>query len=322
MGHYILRRFFTSIAALFIATIAVFMVLRILPGDAVLSILADTPHSVQMREALRNELGLDKPAYVQYLTWLGRIFDGSFGGRSFETGGQIGELIAAQLPVTLLVSGYSIILSCIWALPTGFIAGYKPGKLRDKFLNVFSLIGLSVPNIFAASIVLVGLLKIFRWSPPIIYSTPNENLAEHLYMAIWPVLILSLEYGSHLLRTVRAAVGETLKTQYIRGAKARGINPVSLLLRHAMPPVASITFSVAAAHFSALIGGAIVLEAVFGLPGVGRGLVQAAIARDFPVIQSYSVLLVGAFLLIQMAVDVLQRFLDPRQRTAETVFSR
>jgi len=158
-------------------------------------------------------------------------------------------------------------------------------------------------------------LKLFKWSPPIIYAPPGEHIIDHVQMMVWPVLILSFEYGSHLLRVVRNAVVQTLKTGYIRGAKARGVLPVSLLFRHAAPPVAALTLSVAGTHFGALLGGALVLEAVFGLPGVGRGLIQAATARDFPVIQSYAVLLVGLFLLVNLLVDLSHRCIDPRQRS-------
>ncbi|MBN1685147.1 MAG: ABC transporter permease, partial [Spirochaetales bacterium] len=315
MGQYLIKRFLIIIPSLFIITVFVFFMLRILPGDAVLMILADTPHSVQMRAALRSELGLDKPAIVQYLIWLARMFDGSFGGRSFETGDEIGSMVGEQLPVTFLLAGYTFVFSVLWALPAGIVAGHRSGRVSDRFLRFFALVGLSIPNILAASMILLGLLKVFRWSPPIIYTPPGEDGAAHFQIMLWPVLILSFEYGSHLLRAARNAVAGVLKSPFIRGAKARGVPPFALLFRHAMPPVLAITISLAGAHFGALIGGALVLEAVFGLPGIGRGLVQAAVARDFPVIQSYVVILVGLYLLLNMAADLLYSSIDPRLRT-------
>ena len=160
MGNYLIRRTLIIIPSLFITTVFVFLLLRLLPGDAIFMILADTPHSVQMRESLRSELGLDKSAFVQYLIWLGRMFDGSFGGRSFETGEVIVVMVAQQLPVTLFLAGYAFLLSVSWALPAGIAAGYRPGHAGDRILGVFSLTGLSVPNILAASLVLITLLKV------------------------------------------------------------------------------------------------------------------------------------------------------------------
>jgi len=287
-----------------------------------LAILADTPHSLQMRVALRSELGLDKPAYMQYLIWLRRLFDGSFGGRSFQTGEIIGQMVTRELSVTFLLAGYTFLLSVFWALPLGVVAGYRPGRPLDRTLRVISLAGLSLPNILAASLILIGLLKIFRWSPPIIYSNIAEDFGSHLQMMIWPAVILSLEYGSHLFRSVRNGIFVTLKKQYISGAKARGASPAHILLRHALPPVTALTLSVAGANFGALIGGALVLEAVFGLPGIGRGLVQAALARDLPVIQSYAVLLVGLYLILNILIDLLLRSIDPRQRFVGAGVSR
>jgi peptide/nickel transport system permease protein len=312
VGRYFVKRILVVIPTVVLSTIVVFLLLRLLPGDAVFTMLSDTPHSLEMRAALRNELGLDKPAAVQYLTWLRRMFDGSFGGRSFETGDSISSMIGRQLPVTFLLSGYTILISFVWALPFGAWAGSRPGTLGDKAMGVFSLAGLSVPNILAASIVLLGLLKIFKWSPPIIYSSPVEDFSGHLQMMLWPVLILSLEYGSHLLRVVRTGVAETMKKPFILGAKARGTSPRALILRHAAPPITVLTLSVAGTQFGVLIGGALVVEAIFGLPGIGRGLIQAALARDFPVIQSYTVLLVSLYLVVNVCVDLLHGFIDPR----------
>ncbi len=312
MGVYFLKRMLVVFPSVLLATVVVFFFLRLLPGDAALTMLADTPHSLEMRKALRNELGLDKPPTVQYLTWFRRLFDGSFGGRSLETGEIIAVMVERQLPVTFLLAGYTLLLSLLWALPLGALAGYRPGSPADRFLGGFSLVGLSLPNILAASLVLLGLLKVFKWSPPIIYVSPGENLAEHLQMVLAPVLILSLEYGSHLLRIVRKETAATLKKPFIVGAKARGAPPRAIVLRHAAPPITVLTLSVAGTQFGALIGGALVLETIFGLPGIGRALVQAALARDFPVIQSYTILLVASYMIIHVLIDLLHGLIDPR----------
>ncbi len=312
MGSYLVKRILALIPSVILSTVFVFLLLRLLPGDAVLTMLSDTPHSLEMRAALRNELGIDKPAAVQYAVWLKRMFDGSFGGRSLETGEAIGSMVTRQLPITLLLAGYTLLVSLVWAIPVGAWAGSHPETPGDKALGVFSLAGLALPNILAASLVLLGLLKIFRWSPPIIYLSPGEDFSGHLQMMLWPVLILSLEYGSHLLRIIRTGMAETLKKPFILGAKARGAPPLALILRHAAPEITVLTLSVAGTQFGTLFGGALVLEAIFGLPGIGRGLVQAALARDYPVIQSYAVLIVALYLFVNVLVDLLHGLIDPR----------
>jgi ABC-type dipeptide/oligopeptide/nickel transport system permease component len=312
MKTFVIKRLLLTIPTVFFATIIIFLILRLLPGDAALSILGDTPHTVEMREALRAELGIDKPLPTQYAAWLRALFDGSFGGRSLETGENISAMAAAQLPVTFLLAGYTLFISILWALPLGAWAGYRPNRAGDKILGAFSLVGLSIPNIFAASILLLGLLRIFRWSPPIIYSPAGDGMTFHLQMMLWPVLILSLDYGSHLFRAVRSALITTLKKQYVLVARARGTPPPTLVLRHAGPPVAVLGISVTASHFGALLGGALVLESIFGLPGIGRGLVSAALARDFPVVQSYAILLVVLHQLVQLLADLINGMIDPR----------
>lgn len=312
MGNFIARRLLTIAVSLFLATLLVFFFLRLLPGDAVLGMLADTPHSLEMRAALKNELGLDRPAVVQYGTWLKKMFDGSFGGRSLSTGEEIASMVAEQLPVTLLLGGYTLVFSLLWALPVGVWSGFREGSAGDRIVGALSLAGLALPNILAASLVLIGLLKVFKWSPPIIYSAPLEDLPGHIQMMLWPGLILSIEYGLNLMRVIRRGIAETLKKPFILGARARGIPPRSILLRHVFPEITVTALAVTGTQFGVLIGGAVVLEAIFGLPGIGRGLVQAAQARDYAVIQSYSSLLVAFYLVINGGVDFLHGLIDPR----------
>jgi peptide/nickel transport system permease protein len=319
MGRYAVKRIIAMAPSIVIATIAVFFILRILPGDVALTILADTPHTVEMREALREELGLNDPAPVQYVRWLRDMVNGRFGGASLETGEPISEMASRQFPVTLLIACYSAVLSLIIGLPGGILLASKGGRGSRSVIRFVTVAGLSVPNILTASVVLLGLLLVFRWSPPVIYFFPKEDFAAHLQLVIWPVLILSWEFGSHLIRTVHAGMADALQSDHVKAARGRGIGGVSLAVRHALPSVGGPLLNVFGLQFGALLGGTLVLESIFGIPGVGRGLVQAAIARDLPVVQSYAALLVILFLMINLLVDVLHGAVDPRLRTGNGV---
>ncbi|MBT3272217.1 MAG: ABC transporter permease [Spirochaetales bacterium] len=288
--------------------------MRILPGDVVLVILGDTPHTLEVREALREELGLNKPLYVQYASWLGSMFNGSFGGRSLETGETIKSLLANQLPVTLLLTTYTLILSVIISVPLGAVIAGRNSVLLDVPFRIISLGGLALPNVWIGSIILLGLLKIFHWSPPIIYDGLLSDPITHMQMMIWPVLILSFEFGSHLYRITRTSVAETLRADYTAAARARGVGGIRLIFKHALPSAGNSILTVIGLQAGTLLGGTLVLESIFGLPGIGRGLVQAARSRDYTVIQSYAALLVFLFLAINLVTDILYMFLDPRTR--------
>ncbi len=288
--------------------------MRVLPGDVVLVILGDTQHTLEVREALREELGLNRPLLEQYASWLGRMFDGSFGGPSLETGESIASLLSMQMRVTLLLTAYTVIISTVISIPLGTAAAGHRRHLLNVPVRLITLGGLALPNVWVAAMVLIVLLKLFRWSPPIIYADLLSDPVSHLQMMVWPALILSWEYSSHLIRITRASVAETLKTEYIKAARARGIHGVRLLARHALPASSAPILTTAALQIGTLLGGTLVLESIFGLPGMGRGLVHAALARDYPVIQSYAALLVFLFLSINLLTDVIHMLIDPRVR--------
>ena len=315
MNRYLLRRCFAIVPTMVMATLFIFLLLRALPGDVVLTILADTPHTEEMREALREELGLKAPLPIQYLRWLRDLVNGSFGGASLHSGETLASMIRRQAPVTLLLTMYTMAVSLLLALPLGIYCALKPNKIVNGVLSAVSLAGLSLPNVLIATIVLLVLLYAFRWSPPIIYMPPGADGAEHLQMMIWPVLILAWEQASHLFRLVRTSMGEVLSKEYIKTARGRGIPIPSLVLKHSLGGVAGAILTVIGLQFGVLLGGALVLETIFGLPGIGRGLVDAALARDLPVVQSYAVILVFFFIVANLVTDTIHAAADPRIRS-------
>ena len=293
------------------ASLVVFVVMRVLPGDVVLVIAGDVPVSAETRVALQEEFGLNDPLPVQYGRWLQSMVNGEFGGRSLANREPIGSIIGRQLPVTLLLAGYTLLLSISISVPLGVLAAAWNNRWPDHIIRVATLGGLALPNLLVALLVLLGLLLLFRWSPPIIYTTPWGGPWNHLQMVAWPALILAWEYSSHLVRVTRSSMLEALGQSYITTARSKGL-PGHTILRHALGNALIPTVTMLGLQFGILFSGALILESIFGLPGIGRGLVQAALARDYPVIQSLAMLLVLLSLVVNLVVDLLNALIDPR----------
>ena len=292
------------------ASLVMFIVMIVLPGDVTFTILSGSPHTEAMRTALRAELGLDDPWHVQYLRWLSGTATGK--GQSLETKESIGSIVSRQFPVTALLTLYTILLSVVVSIPLGTIAAAKQNRFADYSIRVFSLAGLAVPGFWLGSIVILVLLKLFRWTPPIIYSGLFEDPIAHAQIVVWPVLLLAWQYSSHLVRVTRSSVADSMSKEFVMVARARGESERRILTRYALrnsmlPPITTLGL-----QFGSLLGGAIVLETIYGLPGIGRGLVHAALARDIPVVLSLATLVVVAYQLINVVVDGLYIAADPR----------
>ena len=294
------------------ASILVFTVMRVLPGDVVGAIVGDVPITAEIREALHEELGLNDPLPVQYGRWLQSMATGEFGGRSLENREPIRSIISRQLPVTLLLAGYTLLLSIFVSLPLGVLAAVWSNRWPDRIIRVATLGGLALPNLLAALLVLLGLLLLFRWSPPIIYTSPWADPWNHAQMFVWPTLILTWEFSSHLVRMTRSSMLDALAQGYITTARSKGLPERAVVMRHALRNALVPTVTMLGLQFGTLLSGALILEIIFGLPGIGRGLVQAALARDYPVIQSLASLLVLLSLIINLVVDILNTRIDPR----------
>jgi peptide/nickel transport system permease protein len=315
MGRYIAWRLALIVPTVLAASVVVFVVMRVLPGDVVLVILSGSGEAVvspEAREALREELGLNDPLPVQYGRWLGSMVNGEFGGRSLETREPIRSIIGRQLPVTLLLTGYTVLLSILVSVPLGVISAARSNRWPDYVVRVTTLGGLALPNLWVALLIVLGLLLFFRWSPPIIYTTPWSDPWNHIQMVAWPALILAWEQSSHLVRVTRSSLLEALGQDYIVTARSKGLSERSLVMQHALPNALIPAVTMLGLQFGSLVSGALILETIFGLPGIGRGLVQAALARDYPVIQSLATLLVLLSLVVNLTVDIINTRIDPR----------
>lgn len=315
MRKHVAWRIALILPTLLAASLLVFLVMRALPGDVALVILGgsgDTVVNPEVREALEEELGLNDPLAVQYGRWLWSMVNGEFGGRSLETREPIRSIVGRQLPVTALLAGYTLVLSIAVSLPLGVLAAARSNRLSDYVVRLTTLGGLAIPNLWVALLTILCLLIFFRWSPPVVYAAPWADPWTHLQKMVWPAAILAWEQSSHLVRVTRSGVLEALGQTYITTARGKGLPERAVVWQHAFPNALVPAVTMIGLQLGALLSGALILETIFGLPGIGRGLVQAALARDYPVIQSLATLLVLLSLLVNLVVDVLNKLLDPR----------
>ena len=312
---YLLGRLALIVPTALLASMIVFGIMRVLPGDVAATILSgggETTHSPEVREALREELGLNDHWLRQYGAWLWAMVNGNFGGDSLIDNQSIRSQLARQLPVTGLLALYTLAASILIWVPLGIIASWQRDRWPDYLIRLIALPGQAVPSFLLALLAILGLLLLFGWSPPIVYTGPFDDPWNHALMVFWPVLLLTWEFGAHIVRVTRASMLETLSQPYIVVAQAKGLPERAVLLSHALRNALLPIITVLGVQFGALLGGTLILESIFGLPGIGRGLIDAALARDFPVVQSLVTLLVVAMLLVNLLLDLAYARADPR----------
>ena len=312
---YLVGRLALIVPTALLVSVIVFGIMRVLPGDVAATILSgggEATHSPEVREALREELGLNDHWLRQYSNWLWDMVNGNFGGDSLIDGGSIRSQVARQLPVTGLLALYTLAASIAIWVPLGIIASWQRDRWTDYLIRLIALPGQAVPSFLLALLAILGLLLLFGWSPPIVYTSPFADPWNHALMVLWPVLLLTWEFGSHIVWVTRSSMLETLGQPYIMVAQAKGLPERAVLLGHALRNALLPIITVLGVQFGALLGGTLILESIFGLPGVGRGLVEAATSRDFPVVQSLVTLLVVAMLLVNLLLDLAYARADPR----------
>ena len=317
MQKYIARRLLLFIPTLVLGSLVVFGIMRFLPGDVALVILSSDDSSViresDLRE-LRESLGLGDSLPEQYGDWLWSMVSGGFGGASLVNDEPIGEIIARRLPVTIQLAVYTMTLSVLVAVPLGIIAAVFQDKLPDYLARFVSVSGLSLPNFWVALLLLLIMVTWFNWSPPIIYTNLWEDPWNHLQIAIWPALILGWQYTSYISRVTRSSMLETLRQDYIRTAHSKGLTALTVLRRHALRNSLIPVITISAAYLGSVLSGTVILEGIFGMPGIGQGVVKAAQIRDYPVMQSLVMLLVFITLALNLVVDLIYVAVDPRVR--------
>jgi peptide/nickel transport system permease protein len=312
MFAFIARRLVATIPVLLFVAIFVFMLLRLTPGDPAAVIAGDNATSDQVA-AIRAKLGLDEPLHTQFFIWSGKALAGDF-GESFFFKKTVAELIAQRIEPTAMLALCTLLLAVSIAVPLGVLAAAKQGGWIDRVVMGFSVMGFSVPT-FVIGYLLIYLFAIqFGLLPVQGYRRIAEGFGDFIIRLILPSVTLAVIYVALISRITRASVIETLGEDYIRTARAKGLPGRTVLLRHALRNAAVPIITVIGIGIALLIGGVVVTESVYNIPGVGRLTVDAVLARDFPVIQVVILMFSFVYVLINLLIDIAYSFFDPRIR--------
>jgi len=299
------RRLAQALAVLFGVSIVVFLLLR-LSGDPT-SLMLPLEATPEEREAMRRQLGLDEPIFLQYLDFVWRAVQGDLGG-SLRGGGPALELVLERLPATALLAGSAMLLAILIAFPIGVIAALKPGSALDRASTTFALFGQSIPNFWFGLILILIFAVQLRLLP-----TGGMGGFANL---ILPTVTLAFWSAARTARLIRSGMIEALSQDYVRTAKAKGLSRFTVVVRHGLRNVMLPVVTVIGLDLAVLLGGAVVTETVFAWPGVGRLVVDSIAQRDFPVVQAAVLVVAVIYVVVNLVVDLLYTVLDPRTRVA------
>jgi peptide/nickel transport system permease protein len=312
MLAFVCRRVLATIPVLVMVAIFVFLMLRLTPGDPAAIIAGDNATGPQI-EQIRERLGLNEPILAQFAIWVGNLLRGNL-GESFFFKAKVTELIGQRVGPTLALATLTIIITVVVAVPLGVLAAYRHGSWIDRLVMAFSVIGFSVP-VFVLGYLLIWLLAIeIRLFPVQGYRSIADGFWPFLYRLILPSITLSVIYIALIARITRASVLDVLGEDYIRTAYAKGLTSRVVLMRHALRNAAVPIVTVIGIGVALLIGGVVVTESVYNIPGLGRLTVDAVLGRDYPTIQAVILLFSFVYVLINLLIDLSYSLLDPRIR--------
>ena len=312
MWAFIFRRLLATIPVILVVAIFVFLMLRLTPADPAAIIAGDNANAEQVA-AIRHQLGLDQPMLTQFFIWSGKILQGDL-GESFFFKKTVASLIADRVQATLSLATFTMILAILVAVPLGVLAAAKQGTWIDRVVMGFSVAGFSVP-VFVIGYLLIYVFAIqLNWLPVQGYTRIEVNVADWARRLILPSLTLSVIYVALIARMTRTSMLEVLSEDYVRTARAKGQVERKVLFRHALRNAAVPIVTVIGIGIALLIGGVVVTESVYTIPGLGRLTVDAVLARDYPVIQAVILLFSLVYVMINLLVDIIYTVLDPRIR--------
>jgi peptide/nickel transport system permease protein len=321
MAQYIVRRLLLFIPTMFLATLLVFALFWIVPGDAAMMILTgDDPEgdtggrvTTEELENLRIKLGLDRPIYVQYGEWVWDLMRGDL-GVSIWYREPIAREMGDRFVISLELAVLAILMGIVVAIPLGIISAVKQDTLIDYVCRVFALMGVAMPTFWIAILVVYGLVYFTGWLPPLGYASLWGDPLTNLQQMVFPAMALSFHALGFTARVTRSSMLEVLREDYVRTARSKGLREQVVLGRHALKNALLPVVTISGYQFAGLLGGVIIIEAIFVVPGVGTYLIDAIVHRDFVVLQGVVVLTAAVVLLLNLAIDLVYGILDPRIR--------
>lgn len=319
MGRYVLRRLLAMLPTMFLLSIFVFGIMRVMPGDVALLMIVgpDIEGAQQVTdeqlEAMRERLGLNRPLAVQYVSWLGDLLVNK-GGNSMWSNEPVYDELARRLPLTIQLAIGSILLAHVIAIPAGIISALRRNTLSDHAVRMFSMLGLAIPNFWLGILIILLMVNVFTWSVPLTYANPFEDPWRNFQQQIFPTLVLGTALSATVARMTRATVLEVLREDYVRTARSKGLGESSVIVRHVLRNSILPVMTLSALQLGALISGTVIVERVFGLPGVGRFLVDSIFNRDYIVVQTIVLLFGIVYMFINLVTDLAYAVVDPRIR--------
>ncbi len=316
MAFYIFKRLLAIIPTMFGVAVLIFLLLRVVPGDAVEARYLGEGGQYQSEELMQQErkkLGLDQPLWKQFTTWMWGIVQLDF-GLSMWTGSPITEEIKLRFALSLQLAIMASTIATCLAIPLGILAAIKQDTWVDYAVRVFSIAGLAMPSFWLGILMILGMLIIFKWLPPMVFTPLWVNPWENLAQLIWPALAVGYRYSAVGTRMMRSSMLEVLREDYIRTARAKGLWLKLILARHALKNAILPVLTVISLEFAFLLGGLVVTEQVFNLNGLGMLFVEAIARRDYTLTQALVMLVATFFLIVNFVVDIAYAWLDPRIR--------
>jgi peptide/nickel transport system permease protein len=313
MLRFLTARLASALLAAFLSSLVVFLVMRAVPGDIVAQMLGQSGGDKTAETALRAFFGLDRPIWVQFADWLWQVVQGDL-GRSWYQGKRVTALIGDAFGVTFEVALATLVLATLIGVPLGVVAGILEGTRIDAAIQTFNLLGLSAPVFWVGLMLLIGASSLLGWSPPFAYMPPSVDLADNIAIVILPVLSLAVLQAAAYSHFVRETMVAELRREYVRAAIAKGLTPAQIYFKHALRNILIPLVTFMGLILIQILGGTVVIESLFSLPGLGRLILSGIQGRDYPVVQGALLFVVLIAITVNLAVDLLYGLIDPRLR--------
>ena len=313
--RYVARRVLSMLPVLLIVSMIAFGLLYVLPGDPAVAMLGENAGNQQTYLALRRDLGLDQPLYVQYLNWLGRVLQGDL-GQSIRTREAVSAVLIQRVPISLYLGSAGVLVGLALGLSVAIASALRPGSRIDSIGTLLAMGGVAIPSFWQALLLVYVFAVLLRWVPPSGFTSPLSDPLLSAKMLILPALVLGTHSAAVIMRQGRSALMEVLEQDYITTARSKGLGDGSVVARHALKNAMIPIVTVIGLQVGSLVSGAAITETVFAIPGVGRAAVDAIFFRDYPVLQGAVLLLTLAVLIANLLTDIAYAYLDPRIRYA------
>ena len=314
MRQFVLRRLALMVPTLFLAVTAVFILVRIIPGDAVTLLLDSSQYSKQDADAIREQLGINESIPVQYEKFLKQVVTGDFGVSIWSGQDVMDTLLKDRLPITLELTFFATLFGILLGVPAGIVAALRQDSLWDYVVRTIGIGGLSVPGFWLATMVLVLPAFWWGWTLPIGYKTFAEDASKHVQQILVPALVMSVALAAVLMRMTRSMMLEVLRQDFVRTARAKGLAGRVVIVRHCLRNAMLPLVSIVGVQVAVLLAGTVIYETVFTLPGVGSYLYEGVARRDYPVVQGVTVMLTVGVIFLNLIIDVSYPIIDPRVR--------